>query len=221
MAPVTPAMANVDHRKQLLQKLASQAQSHVASSHAMSSEEQRRQMLLQMLGARAAGGGGAANGTARQGARTQTVHGSSIANFMKSKLGVGGRFADGLSNFSPAPQLPAPPPPAAGNDPAPAPHLGQDVTTAPGGSSTPIDAPAIGGAVDPGAGTYAPTAQDNAIKGQTTTFWGDEANLGNAMNAGLVPIGNGIFFDPSTGSIVGSNGQPMPGAPNTGHGATL
>lgn len=189
MAPMTPAMANVDRRKQLLQKLQAQAANHSIS-------------LMR-------GGVGNAGtiGMARSGARAPVVHGASIANFLRAHLGVQGGFAPGApaSNYAPADQAPAPPPPPAGQNPTP---------PAAGDLGAPASAPAApaaspGGPV--GTGTYTPTASDLALQGATGGMWANEA-AGNPTAGSLIPLGNGMFLDPVTGAITGAP------APTTGSG---
>lgn len=216
-APITQAEMSVDRRKQLLQKLQQQAQNHLQFN-----------TLRGRVGASPLSAG--TIGMARSGARAPMVHGLSIANFLKSRLGVQGGFAPGTpaSNIAPADTAPAAPPPPPGSStppplsaiaPAPAPAPASSITPSIGtpiaAGAAPAGSPQLGAPV-PDSQPYAPTAQDNAIQGQTTTMWSNEAALSN----GLIPLGNGMFIDPATNTIVGGP-APTLGSGPLGHGAVL
>lgn len=138
------------------------------------------------------------------------VHGASIANFLKSKLGVGGDFAAQApqSNFAPADE-PAPFAPTAD-------QAAQTAVSASGAGGAPAPAPPTG-ISSPATSDTAPhtTPTDPAFGGGVGSMW---ANESNNTPGGLVSLGNGIWFDPTTGQIVG-NGGPTSGSGVLGRGA--
>jgi hypothetical protein len=190
-APPASTMAGKanDQRHQLLQKILQQAM-------------QRRMQTAGRAGAVGANPHGAAGAAAM-------VHGLSIANFLKSKLGVGGDFAaqSQASNFAPA-DAPSPFAPTAD-------QAAQEAV-----SGTPVGGPAPAppqGVSSPATADTAPhtTPSDPAFGGGIPTMWADESNN---TPGGLVSLGNGIWFDPTTGQIVG-NGAPAAGSGVMGRGA--
>jgi hypothetical protein len=167
-------------------------------------EERRKRLAARITGQTAAAGHPAVGGVARLFRGALGAGRSPFANLtfdsflppgLADKLGPGGVGTPGAGQFSPGRGMPAyvPPPVPRIPPPTPTPSVG-------GGASSPAPPPSSSGGIAP---------IDNS---QTAGAAGGVGPISNSQTAGasgfggsmnLIPLGGGVYLDPSTGQILG------------------